>query len=66
MACRDVSQCWEMGEGSVMLYEGVDKVRRLGRFLMVGLSAYASRLGEQIEVPVNQLIAPQHEEDGTG
>ena len=46
-----------------MSYEGVDKVRRLGRFLMVGLSAYASRLGEQIEVPMDQIIAPEDEKD---
>jgi hypothetical protein len=51
----------EQGRRSVMSSEGVDKVRRLGGFLLVELSAYASRLGEQIEVPVDQIIAPEDE-----
>ena len=53
----------EQGRRSVMSYEGVDKVRRLGGFLLVELSAYASRLGEQIEVPMDQIIAPEDKKD---
>jgi hypothetical protein len=52
-----------MGERSVMSCEDVDTVGRLAHPPMVGLSASASRLGEQIEVPMDQLIAPEHEQD---
>ena len=53
----------EKGRELYHVCDGVDKVRRLGRFLMVGLSAYASWLGEQIEVPMDQIIAPEDKKD---
>jgi hypothetical protein len=52
-----------MGERPVMSCEEVENVRRFGHDVRLGLSAPTTRLGEQTEVPMDQIIAPKDEKD---
>jgi hypothetical protein len=52
-----------IGYHSTALFEAANKVSRLANRRSCGLSKHALELREQIEVPMNQIIAPKHKKD---